>query len=131
MTLEEEITLVNAVVLTPEQEASIDEAMKYAHDPADEDVAISASFDSSNRMLLLQLKTGQRLAIPQEDLQDIHAADPSELVEVEIEDLGTSLQWEKLDAGMLVEYLRLGHYGNKRWMDGLAQRRRDLLKLAS
>jgi hypothetical protein len=43
--LERELQETNAVVLTPEQEASIDWAIANAHDPEDEGVAVAASFD--------------------------------------------------------------------------------------
>ena len=123
--------MIEAVILTPEQELQIDEAMRNATDPEDEQVAISASFDVGNRMLLLQLKTGQRLAIPQEDLQNVCDADAEDLVDVEILGPGTALHWERLMEGANVDALRRGIYGSQRWMDGLAERRRERLQRAS
>lgn len=111
-----------------ETEAAIDAAIQNAGDSDDENVAISVSFDIRNRMLMLQLKTGQRLAIPQEDLQEIYDAQPPEVAQVELVGSGTALHWERLGEGMLVQYLRQGFYGNQRWMSSLAQRRRELLK---
>ena len=131
MELEEEIRLVHAVVLTPEQEASIDEAMRNARDPDDEDVAVAAGFDVPTRMLYVELKMGQRIAVPQEELQELYRAAPADLAEVEILGPGTSLHFERAMEGVHVGALRRGTYGNERWMAGLAQRRRERLAKAS
>jgi hypothetical protein len=117
--------------LDPETEAEIDAALANARDPEDEDVAMSAAFDTQHRMLLLELKTGQRLAIPQEDLQGISDADPSDLSDIEILGPGTALHWESLMEGFRVSDLRQGFYGSQKWMNGLAQRRRERLRKAS
>jgi hypothetical protein len=117
--------------LDPETEAQIDRALANARDPEDEDVALSAKFDAQNRMLVLELKTGQRLAIPQEDLQGVSDADPANLSDVEILGPGAVVHWESLGEGFRVSDLRQGFYGSQRWMDGLAQRRRERLRRAS
>jgi hypothetical protein len=131
MTLEEEMALVNSMDLTAEEEADIDEAVRNAADPKDEEVALSARFDVENRLLLIELKTGQRLAVPQEDLQDLYKYDPRDLTEVEILGPGTALHFEKVMDGVEVDAVRRGIYGNERWMDGLGQRRRERLRRAS
>ena len=117
--------------LDADMEAEIDVALANARDPEDETVALSAEFDRRTRMLLLELKTGQRFAIPQEDLQGISDVDPAQLNEVEVLGSGTAIHWEKLREGFLVNDLRVGTYGSQRWMDGLAQRRRERLRRAS
>ena len=91
MGLEEEMREVGAVVLSAEDEGWIDEAMRNARDPEDEDVAVAARFDVPSRMLFVELKTGQRIAAAQEDLQDLYRADPADLAEVEILGPGTGL----------------------------------------
>jgi hypothetical protein len=131
MGLKEEIEAINSVVLSAEDEADIDRALANARDPYDEEVALFASFDVSNRMLLMQLKTGQRLAIPQEDLQGISDVDPRQLTDVEIVGPGTALHFEKAMEGVRVDSLRRGVYGSERWMGGLARRRRERLQRAS
>lgn len=113
--------------LSAEDEADIDEAMSRARTPEDEEVALSATFDVANRMLLLELKTGQRVAIPQEDIQDLYRYDPADLAEVEILGPGTALHFEKVMEGVRVDAMRRGIYGGERWMNGLAQRRRERL----
>lgn len=129
--LEREIAEIDAVVLSAEEEARIDEAIRTAHDPDDQEVALAASFDPHHRVLLVELKTGQRLAIPQEDLQDISDADPADLVEVEILGPGTALHFERVMEAVSVDHLRRDVYGSERWMSGLAQRRRERLQKAS
>ena len=129
--LEREMKEIDAVVLTPEQEASIDWAIANARDPEDEEVAVSASFDAAKRILHIELKTGQRLAIPQEDLQDIYRARPEDLTEVEILGPGTAVHFEKAMDGIHVDAVRRGIYGNERWMEGLAKRRQERLVQAS
>jgi hypothetical protein len=117
--------------LSPADEADIDWAIANARDPEDEEIAVSASFDVSNRILLIELKTGQRLAIPHEDLQDIYRAKPEDLAEVEIIGPGTALHFEKAMEGIHVDAVRRGIYGSEKWMAGLAQRRRERLAKAS
>jgi len=129
--LEREMREINEILLSDEDEADIDYALAHARDPEDEEVAVAASFDVHNRLLLVELKTGQRLAFPQEDLQDIADASPSDLVEVEILGPGMALHFEKVMQGVEVDALRRGIYGSERWMDGLAQRRRERLQRAS
>jgi hypothetical protein len=129
--LEREMQEIDEIVLSAEDEADIDYALAHARDPEDEEVAVAASFDVTNRLLLIELKTGQRLALPQEDLQDIADANPSDLAEIEILGPGTTLHFEKAMQGIHVDAVRRGIYGSERWMDGLAQRRRERLQRAS
>jgi hypothetical protein len=75
-------------------------------------------------LLLVKLKSGQRLAIPREDLQGVADADPDKVSKIEIEMLGMALHWEDLDVDFRVDGLRQGLYGNERWMKQLEQRRR-------
>lgn len=126
-----EMAAINAVVLSPEDEAAIDFALAHARDPEDEEVALSACFDPKHRMLFVELKTGQRLGIPQEDVQGISDANPEDLCEIEIVGPGTALDFVRVMEGFRVNDLRLGCYGSQRWMDGLAQRRRERLQKAS
>jgi hypothetical protein len=74
---------------------------------------------------LVKLKSGQWLAIPREDLQDLADEDPDKVSKVELEMLGMSLHWEELDVDFRVDGLRQGLYGNKHWMKQLEQRRRE------
>jgi hypothetical protein len=110
-------------------EEQIDRAMAEARDPYDYEVAVLAEFDRRNALLLV--KSGQRLAVAQEDLQDLADADAELVSKVEIEMLGTCLHWEELDVDFGLDGLRQGRYGAEWWMDGLAERRRGRLGRAS
>lgn len=117
-----ESDLIDAIPLSAEEEARIDEAIRNARDPYDYEVAVSAEYDRVHELLLVKLKSGQRLAIPREDLQGLADSDPDKVGKVEIEMLGKALHWEELDADFLVDGLRQGLYGNERWMKQLQER---------
>lgn len=97
--------------------------MANARDLEDEEIAVTASFDVAKRILHIELKTGQRLAIPQEDLQDIYRANSVDLADVEIIGSGAALHFEKAMEGIHVDAVRREIYGSERWMEGLAKRR--------
>jgi hypothetical protein len=111
------------ISLSPEEEARIDTAIANARDPYDNEVALAAEYDSRHDLLIVRLRTGQRLAIPREDLQHLAGADPDKVSRVEIEMLGMSLHWEELDVDFSVDGLRRGLYGSERWMKQLNERR--------
>jgi hypothetical protein len=108
--------------LSADIDEQIDRAIANARDPYDYEVAVSAEYDRVHDLLLVNLKSGQRLAIPREDLQGLADADPDKLSKVEIEMLGKALRWEELDADFLVDGLRQGLYGNEHWMKQLHER---------
>lgn len=129
--LELEIQRVNSIVLSAEEEARIDAAIANSRPRENYEIAVSASFDVVNRLLMVELKTGQRLAIPQEDLQDIYRYAPEDLVDVEIIPTGTALHFEKVMDGVRVDSIRRGIYGSEKWMAGLAERRRERVAKAN
>ena len=110
--------------LSADIDEQIDRAIANARDPYDYEVAVSAEYDRIHELLLVKLKSGQRLAIPRENLQGLAEADPDKISKVEIEMLGMALHWEDLDVDFRVDGLRQGLYGNERWMKQLEQRRR-------
>ncbi len=110
--------------LSADIDEQIDRAIANARDPYDYEVAVSAEYDRSRELLLVKLKSGQWLAIPREDLQDLADADPDKVGKVELEMLGMALHWEELDVDFRVDGLRQGLYGSERWMKQLEQRRR-------
>ena len=67
---------LDEISLSPEEEARIDAAIANARDPYDDEVAVAAEYDSRYDLLIVRLKTGQRLAIPREDLQALAVAAP-------------------------------------------------------
>jgi len=108
--------------LSADIDEQIDRAIANARDPYDYEVAVSAEYDRIHELLLVKLKSGQRLAIPREDLQGLADADPDKVAKVEIEMLGMALHWEDLDVDFRVDGLRQGSYGNERWMKQLHER---------
>lgn len=117
--------------LNPEMEARIAEALRNARDPLDEEVAVSARYDASSDALIVQLKSGQRLALPREDIQGLAEAAPERVAAVEIVGPGTALHWEELDTDFGVAGLAKGIYGNRWWMAELPRLRRERLSRAS
>ena len=121
--------------LDAETEAMIDAALERAkHDPAPV-TAVSVSFVKDLRVLIVVLSNGQRLAVPQEDLQYLADASAEDAADVSIEMLGTGIHWEKLDLDFSVEGLIEGRRGNAKWMKQLHERwlgssRADLLMTA-
>jgi len=108
--------------LDAETEAMITEALDRAKDAPQPVTAVSVCFDTKNRMLIVVLSTGQRLVIPQEDLQHLAEATLEDAAEVSIEMLGMGLHWEKLDLDFSVEGLMEGRRGNAAWMTKLQER---------
>jgi len=108
--------------LDAETEAMITAALERAKEAPDPVIALSAFFDMANRLLIVTLSTGQRLAIPQEDLQHLADVSPAEAAEVTIEMLGMGLHWENLDLDFSVEGLLEGRRGNAAWMAKLQKR---------
>ena len=121
--------------LDAETQAMIDAALERAkHEPAPV-TAVSVSFYKERRLLIVVLSSGQRLAIPQEDLQHLADASVEDASDVSIEMLGMGIHWEKLDLDFSVEGLIEGRRGNAKWMKQLHERwqgssREDLLMTA-
>lgn len=123
-----EIDEMKEIQLSAEDEAMIDEALKNARDPYDQQVAVLAEYDAAQELLIVKLKTGERLAIPRENLQGLASADPALVAKVKLEMLGMSVQWEELDMDFLVDRLRQGSYGSERWMRELESKSHDKLQ---
>ena len=117
--------------LTEEQERQIDEAMAHARDWYDFEIATSAYYLAAHDLLMIVLRSGQRLAIPIEDLQDLSGADRNLVAQVEITGLGSSLSWPALDVDFSVVGLGEGLRGNEKWMERLSKRRLEQMAKAS
>jgi hypothetical protein len=70
------------------------------------------------------MKSGQRVAIPREEIQVLASAPRKQVAEVKIENFGTALHWPRLDLDLSVEGLLKGVTGNRRWMQELKLQRR-------
>jgi hypothetical protein len=121
--------------LDAETTAMIDAALERAKQEPTPVTAVSVSFDKQQCLLIIVLSSGQRLAIPQEDLQHLADASVEDAADVSIEMLGMGVHWEKLDLDFSVEGLIDGRRGNAKWMKQLHERWRkssgiDLLMTA-
>jgi Protein of unknown function (DUF2442) len=108
--------------LDAETEAMIDAAIERAKNEPAPVTAASVSFNKEHRLLIVVLCNGQRLAIPQEDLQHLADASVEDAADVSIEILGMGIHWEKLDLDFSVEGLIEGRRGNVAWMTRLHER---------
>ena len=109
--------------LSADIDDQIDLALERAKNGPNPVTAKSVSFNKEHRLLIVVLSNGQRLAIPQEDLQDLAEANLEDAADVSIEMLGMGIHWEKLDLDFSVEGLIEGRRGNARWMKELGDRR--------
>ena len=119
MALEDEVAAINAVVLSEEEERSIDEALERAKLEFPPVHGLNAAFDVGLRMLVISLSNGSRLAIPQEDLQGVADLLPEEAAHFTLDDLGVGVWWDNIDRGFTIEGLREGYTGNAKWMNAL------------
>lgn len=106
-------------------EAMITEAIQNARDYYAFEIAASVRYMPGEDLLLIVMKSGQRVAIPVEDLQDLANADRKLVAEFELIGSGSAVHWEKLDVDFSTEGLAQGLYGNERWMKRLQEKRRS------
>ena len=116
--------------LAEDIEDQITRALAEAQDFYDDEVATSVRYVASGDLFLLVLKSGRRIAIPREDLQDVADASREDAAEVRLEMLNSAVHWEKLDVDFSVKGLADGLRGGERWMKQLAERQ-ELLQKAS
>ncbi len=112
-------------------DAEIDAAIEEAKSAPALPAATRVEFVPSLRLLLLQLKSGQRLAIPVEDLEELANATDEELAAVELLGPGTGVHFPAFDGNLYVPYLVEGNRGSKRWMEQLEAKRAAALKAAA
>ena len=86
-------------------------------------MATSVRYVPSEDLFLLVLKSGARIAIPREDLQDVADASRDDAADVTLEMLNSAVHWEKLDVDFSVKGLADGLRGNEYWMARLQARR--------
>ena len=109
----------------------IDEAIAAAEKEADLPAARTAQYLPETRLLLISLKSGQRLAFPVEDLEDIKGATNEDLSEIELHGPGTALHFTKFGHGVYVPALVEGVFGSEKWMKQLEARRAAALQAAA
>ncbi len=108
----------------------IDKAIEAAALEPDLPAARTAQYLRDTRLLLICLKSGQRMAFPVEDLEDIKGATDEDLSEIELLGPGTAIHFTKFGHGVYVPYLVRGAYGTEKWMQQLEEERSQKLKAA-
>jgi hypothetical protein len=104
-------------------ERQIDEAMTTGRDYHDNEVATSVRYVREIDCFLLVLRSGVRLAIPREEMQDVAALSPEQAARVALAEEGTVVEWAEPNIDFSVVALAQGLRGNERWMQRLAERR--------
>ena len=108
--------------LSPEIEVEINAALERARHFDMGPVATHVEHLAEVNLLLITLSNGRRLALPVEELQDIHHATPEQLSHPEILGPGTAVHFEDLGEGIYIPAVLRGIYGNDRWMQQLEAR---------
>ncbi|NET30484.1 MAG: DUF2442 domain-containing protein [Cyanothece sp. SIO1E1] len=84
--------------------------------------AISATYDASKQLIVVQLKSGALFSFPPDIAQGLAGAAAEDLAKVEVTSSGSGLHWEALDADFTVSGLLAGVFGTKAWMARLQER---------
>jgi hypothetical protein len=98
------------------RDEQIDAALERAKAAPEQIVAIKATYDAVNDVIILHLSNGRRAVFPREDLQGLQNATAEQIANIEILGPGTGLHWEELDADLYIPALLQGIYGSKKWM---------------
>jgi hypothetical protein len=109
--------------LDAQTEADIARAIAEARDFHDDEVASSVEYLRERNLYLLVLRSGRRVAIPREELQQVCDASEEEAADVNLGPLDSSVHWEKLDIDFSVKGLADGLRGGERWMQKLNEQR--------
>lgn len=104
-------------------DAEIAAALERAANEPEAPTAVEVRYLPSPDLLLMVMKSGQRVAIPREEIQVLASAPRKQVAEVEIVNFGTALHWPQLDLDLSVEGLLKGVTGNRRWMQELKLQR--------
>ncbi len=99
--------------ITDEQMAHAEAAME---DKRAAGHATAARYDESSERLIVSIHNGVELAIPTHLIEELSAADPTDLAEIEITPAGLGLHWPRLDADVYVPGLLSGVFGSRTWM---------------
>jgi hypothetical protein len=78
--------------------------------------AVAARYDEASDRVVIDLANGCSYAFPPKLVQDLHAAKPDDLADVEIDGLGFNLHWPALDVDLFVPALVSGIFGTRGWM---------------
>jgi hypothetical protein len=109
--------------LADDIEEQIDQAIAEARDFYDDEVATSVRYVQAEDMFVLVLRSGRRVLIAREDLQELAKATPQQAADVRLEMLNSAVHWEQLDVDYPVKALADGLLGNDVWMKKLAEQK--------
>ena len=108
--------------LADDIEAQIDEAMATARDYCDDEMAESITYLRDADLFLLVLRSGTRVAIPREEMQDVAGLSVEAASKVTLEHMNTVVEWVAPPLSVSVKGLAAGLRGNEHWMKKLAER---------
>lgn len=83
--------------------------------------ADSASYDSVNAEVVIKLRNGAKLIVPNKLIQGLQTDDLSALRDIELFLDGTEIHWPTLDVQFRVKSLIDGVFGTPRWIEQLKQ----------
>ena len=83
--------------------------------------AIAADYDSTDRLIVIRLRSGASFSFPPDIVQGLANASPDDLAQVEITPMGDGLHWKTLDTDFTIAGLLAGRFGTKKWMERLQQ----------
>jgi hypothetical protein len=78
--------------------------------------AAGARYEAVSGRVVIDLANGCSYAFPAALVQDLQAADPDDLAQVEIDGVGFNLHWPALDVDLYVPALVSGIFGTRAWM---------------
>lgn len=83
--------------------------------------ATKAYYDQGSYRIVVELSNGSDFRFPPSSVQELVAASPDELAQVEVSPSGRTLRWKKLDADLSLPGLMMGVFGTKLWMAHLGR----------
>jgi hypothetical protein len=78
-------------------------------------IAVSARYDPTTGMLVIELKGGAVLSVEPAKCEELAGAGADDLSEIEITPSGKGLYFPRVDADLSVPGLANGIFGSKRW----------------
>ena len=93
--------------------------------------AASARYDRPTGRVIVELTNGAAFAFPAALLQELEAASPDQLAQVEVLGVGHGLHWEALDVDLTVPGLLAGVFGTQSHLARKAGQATSLAKAAA
>lgn len=88
---------------------------------AAEPTAKAVNYDPKTSRITVELSNGSDFRFSPSSVQELLAASPDEIAQVEISPSGRTLRWKGLDADLSLPGLMMGIFGTKMWMAQLGQ----------